>query len=574
MKKHYETLGLTQDASQEDITQAFERLNKTLDPANNDNLDFFVEEHAAVVEAFNALKKTFKSKPEIEQEKPIAKSEVTGSIESIFERYKSLENQKKLAYITAIEQKIVQGEQNYKIALNIICRYENCEDIDAVKSKLKYSPKPEISSKTSAQDEVPAVNKDSGAIAVNDNDTPSSLIEKYEKAGQDSKHGVLAMYTVLAAMGNKTCALALHKIKGESLDLTDELLSMVVIGIANNSQACNVPMIPGAQGEFGLSKTNPVPVYGIPSNERYLKGLKTDRGERITWKRKGSLKANGIEREIDQYTIYNEEGKEISTIFISPYHWSTSTKIPKGFVPIEEVIPITPEVNFVAKASKSSLSLRDVLHVDFEINHDGQNFTAPRFDGFSIMEGPKQSIDKSLEQKYLKTYSYVLVPDRTGNLSIGEATIEVQGQVFRSSALEFTVSEAIIVSVDASSIEYLENENVLSVDDQREQTSVDKAQEPIAESDQRQEQEKEEKIDNDKPTIEPQSESREQSDPEFSADKAPSESEPKPNKTKASNTSKSSPNRDAAKNKKKKDEERNVVPYVFIGIIVFLFAFF
>ena len=60
MKKHYETLGLTQDASQEDITQAFERLNKTLDPANNDNLDFFVEEHAAVVEAFNALKKTFK----------------------------------------------------------------------------------------------------------------------------------------------------------------------------------------------------------------------------------------------------------------------------------------------------------------------------------------------------------------------------------------------------------------------------------------------------------------------------------------------------------------------------------
>lgn len=55
MKKHYETLGLQEGASQEEIQTAYERLSKELSPENNDHQEFFVEEYKKVQEAYKAL---------------------------------------------------------------------------------------------------------------------------------------------------------------------------------------------------------------------------------------------------------------------------------------------------------------------------------------------------------------------------------------------------------------------------------------------------------------------------------------------------------------------------------------
>jgi curved DNA-binding protein CbpA len=55
MKNYYETLGLQEGASQEEIQNSYERLSKELDPANNDNQDFFKEEFSLLNEAYNAL---------------------------------------------------------------------------------------------------------------------------------------------------------------------------------------------------------------------------------------------------------------------------------------------------------------------------------------------------------------------------------------------------------------------------------------------------------------------------------------------------------------------------------------
>lgn len=55
MKKHYQTLGLKESASQEEIQNAYERLAKELDPKNNDNQEFFKEEYKKVQEAYEAL---------------------------------------------------------------------------------------------------------------------------------------------------------------------------------------------------------------------------------------------------------------------------------------------------------------------------------------------------------------------------------------------------------------------------------------------------------------------------------------------------------------------------------------
>ena len=55
MNHHLETLGLQEGASQEQIQEAYQRLSKELDPANNDNQEFFVEEYQKLQEAYKAL---------------------------------------------------------------------------------------------------------------------------------------------------------------------------------------------------------------------------------------------------------------------------------------------------------------------------------------------------------------------------------------------------------------------------------------------------------------------------------------------------------------------------------------
>ena len=55
MKHHFETLGLQEGASQEAIQEAYDRFSKELDPANNDNQEFFKEEYDKVQEAYEAL---------------------------------------------------------------------------------------------------------------------------------------------------------------------------------------------------------------------------------------------------------------------------------------------------------------------------------------------------------------------------------------------------------------------------------------------------------------------------------------------------------------------------------------
>ena len=55
MKHHFETLGLQEGASQEEIKTAYDKLSKELNPTNNDNQEFFKEEYDKVQEAYEAL---------------------------------------------------------------------------------------------------------------------------------------------------------------------------------------------------------------------------------------------------------------------------------------------------------------------------------------------------------------------------------------------------------------------------------------------------------------------------------------------------------------------------------------
>jgi curved DNA-binding protein CbpA len=58
MKKYYEILGLKEGASKAEIELAYKRLSKELDPAINDNHEFFVEEYKKVKQAYEKLSDT------------------------------------------------------------------------------------------------------------------------------------------------------------------------------------------------------------------------------------------------------------------------------------------------------------------------------------------------------------------------------------------------------------------------------------------------------------------------------------------------------------------------------------
>ena len=68
MKRYFDTLGLKEGASQEEIESAYTRLSKDLDPKENDNLDFFVEEYNLVQEAYKKLRETDDLSSETEKE--------------------------------------------------------------------------------------------------------------------------------------------------------------------------------------------------------------------------------------------------------------------------------------------------------------------------------------------------------------------------------------------------------------------------------------------------------------------------------------------------------------------------
>lgn len=89
--------------------------------------------------------------------------------------------------------------------------------------------------------------------------------------------------------------------------------------------------IPGAVGEFGLNSANPVPTHTPLGSESYLRRLRTAAGEPITFSRLGSTLTEGIAHPIDMYELRDPQGKELPTVFISPYHKRNSTRAPKGY---------------------------------------------------------------------------------------------------------------------------------------------------------------------------------------------------------------------------------------------------
>ncbi len=104
------------------------------------------------------------------------------------------------------------------------------------------------------------------------------------------------------------------------------------------------------------------------------------------------------------------------------------------------------QVQFETKVSKQSLALNERLRVDFAMNADGDNFTPPNFEGFKVIAGPSQQVSQSWvngRSSFQKIYSYYLIPTQRGSLTIKQASIEINGQVYKTTPVKVHVTAAV-----------------------------------------------------------------------------------------------------------------------------------
>ncbi|MDX6180734.1 BatD family protein [Flavobacterium sp. Fl-77] len=104
------------------------------------------------------------------------------------------------------------------------------------------------------------------------------------------------------------------------------------------------------------------------------------------------------------------------------------------------------QVQFEARVSKNTLGVNERFRIDFMMNVDGDNFEQPTFEGFRVVAGPSQQISQSWvngRSSFQKIYSYILQPTQKGNFVVKQASIEYNGQVYKTAPVKIKVTNAV-----------------------------------------------------------------------------------------------------------------------------------
>ena len=105
------------------------------------------------------------------------------------------------------------------------------------------------------------------------------------------------------------------------------------------------------------------------------------------------------------------------------------------------------EVTFEAN-SPLTVSVGGAFRVEFALNAkpDKGSFEAPSFEGFDVLAGPAEStgssiqiINGSMTKSVSHTYTFVLLPQAAGTVTIGAAEVKVDGRTYRTQPLPIEV---------------------------------------------------------------------------------------------------------------------------------------
>ncbi|MGC6429783.1 MAG: BatD family protein [Jejuia sp.] len=118
---------------------------------------------------------------------------------------------------------------------------------------------------------------------------------------------------------------------------------------------------------------------------------------------------------------------------------------------------LSGQVKFETKVSKKKLGVNERLRVDFEMDQDGDNFNPPSFNGFTVIGGPNQAVNYSWvngKKTFKKSYSYFLAPKTRGALTIGQATIEIDGEIYKTTPVKVEITAAVDKPTDVNDPNY------------------------------------------------------------------------------------------------------------------------
>lgn len=95
------------------------------------------------------------------------------------------------------------------------------------------------------------------------------------------------------------------------------------------------------------------------------------------------------------------------------------------------------------------VSIGQQFRVTYQVNDQGSSFRGPSFKGFTVLSGPAQSSNSSIQimngamtQSVNYSFTYYLQADKEGNYSIEPATITVQGKTYKSNSISVQVVKA------------------------------------------------------------------------------------------------------------------------------------
>lgn len=114
---------------------------------------------------------------------------------------------------------------------------------------------------------------------------------------------------------------------------------------------------------------------------------------------------------------------------------------------------VSAQVKFEAQTDRDSYGLNERFPIAFSINNEGDNFQGPKFPGFKaegpfINKGNQTSITiingKMTQKREITTQViYYLTPTKKGTFTIGSASIEYNGTLYKTVPIKITITDPI-----------------------------------------------------------------------------------------------------------------------------------
>ena len=116
-------------------------------------------------------------------------------------------------------------------------------------------------------------------------------------------------------------------------------------------------------------------------------------------------------------------------------------------------VSVSAQVKFEAQTDRDTYGLNERIPLVFSINNEGDNFVAPKFTGFKadgpfINKGNQTSITivngRMTQKREISTQViYYLTPTKKGTFTIGSASIEYDGTVYKSQPIKIKITDPI-----------------------------------------------------------------------------------------------------------------------------------